>query len=78
MASYYALRRCPGDASDEWWVNVSTRRDAPPAIQALLAGRARVELSHAETIESLTWAEQLSAGEPPLAVYPHDLRVNGR
>jgi hypothetical protein len=78
MASYYALRRCPGDASDEWWVNVSARRDAPRAIQALLAGRARVELSSAETIESLTWADQFSADEPPLAVYPHDPRVNGR
>ena len=78
MASYYALRRCPGNASEAWWVNVSARRDAPPAIQALLGGRARVELSHAETIESLTWAEQVSAEAPPLAVYPHDPRVNGR
>ncbi len=78
MASYYALRRCPGDASDAWWINVSARRDAPPAIQALRAGRARVELSSAETIESLTWAEQVAAGAPPLAVYPYDPRVNGR
>ena len=76
--SYYALRRCPGAAAEAWWVTASQRRDTPRAIQVLLAGRARVELSHAETIESRTWAEQVSAVAPPLAVYPHDPRVNGR
>jgi hypothetical protein len=72
-ASYYALRRCPGEAADAWWVNVSRHRDAPPGIAALLSGRARVELSRDETVEALAWAKRVdgwSAGEPPLVAHP--------
>jgi len=80
QASYYALRRCPGAAADAWWVTASQRRDTPRAILALLAGRERVELSSAETIESLAWAERVDgwpeSGEPPLRAYPHDPRFS--
>ena len=77
-ASYYALRRGPSAASAAWWATVSRRRDAPAAILALIAGRERVEVSHAETIESLAWAERVdgwhASGDAPLLVYPHDPR----
>jgi hypothetical protein len=78
-AYYYALRRCPGAAADAWWVNASQQRDMPPAIQALLRGRGRVEVSHDETVETLTWAERIDGWEPALRVHPHDpRRVNDR
>ena len=76
MASYYALRRCSGAASDAWWLTVSARRDAPSPILALVSGRERIEVSHAETVESLAWAEQIDGWEPALRVHPHDPRVN--
>jgi hypothetical protein len=76
--SYYALRRCSGAAADAWWVNASRLRDAPPAIAALMSGRARVEVNRDETVEALAWAERVDGlphgGEPPLRVYPHDPR----
>ncbi len=77
-ASYYALRRCSGAAADAWWVSASRRRDAPPAMLALLAGRTRVEAGPDEAVESLAWAERIGGWTPdgarPLAVYPHDPR----
>jgi hypothetical protein len=80
--SYYALRRCPGAAADAWWVIASQRRDMPAAIQALLTGRGRVEVSYEETVESLAWAERIDgwteSGDPPLRVHPHDPRFSGR
>ena len=59
-------------------VTVSARRDAPSPILALVSGRERIEVSHAETVESLAWAEQIDGWEPALRVHPHDPRVNDR
>ena len=77
--SYYALRRRSGTAADAWWVSASLhQQDAPRGIAALIAGRARVELTLDETVEALAWAERVDGfphgGESPLRVYPHDPR----
>jgi hypothetical protein len=79
-ASYFALRRVPAAAAHAWWSAARRRPDAPPAVSALMAGRERVELSRAEAVDALTWAEAVG-GWPdtrpsPLTVSPRDPRAD--
>jgi hypothetical protein len=73
--SYYALRVCPRAASPEWWAAARNVVDAaPPAIQAILAGRRRVEVSAEEATSALSWAKALPGWDrdsfAPLWIYP--------
>ena len=71
------LRICPRATADGWWAAAHRRRDAPPAIGALLAGRRRVELTQLEAAQAITWAGTVdgwSAAEPkPLFIHQPDL-----
>lgn len=53
------------------------RRDAPPAVGALLAGRRRVEVTPLETDQALEWAGSVdgwTAAEPkPLFIHQPDI-----
>ena len=79
--SYYALRRCPGAAAEQWWLVARRRRDLPPALHALAVGRARVELTGEEAADALAWAERVegwaAAEIKPLLVHPRDPRAAG-
>jgi hypothetical protein len=72
--SYYALRVAPGVHATQWWACArSAGPTAPSSIRALLAGRARVEVSAAEAAHVLAWARGLDGwadGGPPLRVHP--------
>jgi hypothetical protein len=54
--SYVALRVRESVAAEAFWAAVRKRRDAPPAVGALLAGRSRVEVTRWEADEALAWA----------------------
>jgi hypothetical protein len=73
--SYYALRVSPGVQATNWWTSArAAGSTAPAAIRALLAGRARVEVSADEAARVLAWARDLDGwagdGGPPLRVHP--------
>jgi hypothetical protein len=73
--SYYALRVSPGVQTTRWWTCArAAGSSAPAAIRALLAGRARVEVSADEAAHVLAWARTLDGwagdGAPPLRVHP--------
>ena len=73
--SYYALRVCPRARAPQWWTSARAAADAaPPALQAILAGRARVEVGAEEAADALAWAEQQHGwdhnGLAPVWVYP--------
>ena len=73
--SYYALRVAPGVQTTNWWLSArAAGATAPAAIRALLAGRARVEVSADEAAHVLAWARGLDGwagdGGPPLQVHP--------
>jgi hypothetical protein len=72
--SYYALRVARGARAGAWWNAVSVRRDAPRASAALLAGRARVELSHDEAQQALAWAASVDGWDgserKPVMLFP--------
>jgi hypothetical protein len=72
-ASYVALRVCTKTAADPWWAAVRLRHDVPPAVAALLAGRARVEVSQIEADEALEWAGGVEgwAGSTPKPLFVH-------
>lgn len=71
------LRVCPRASAAGWWSAARLRRDAPPAIGALLAGRQRVELTPGEAAQAIIWARSVegwAAAEPkPLFIYQPDL-----
>jgi hypothetical protein len=73
-SSYFALRVCPRADAEAWWSAARRRHDAPPAVAALLAGRARIELTLEEADQALAWAAQLDgwreSSTKPLTVYP--------
>jgi hypothetical protein len=79
-ASYVVLRLDPG--ADEWLAAAHARAaEAPDPVRALLAGRSRVELGHAEAELALLWASRLPGwdenGRPPLFLHtPGELLVN--
>lgn len=72
--SYLVLRVAERADANAWWSEARGRRDAPPAIAALLAGRTRVELDEHEADHALAWARSLPGwpGEEPepLFLYP--------
>ena len=73
--SYYALRVSPDVQKSHWWSSArAAGASAPAAIRALLAGRARVEVSADEAAHVLAWARGLDGwtgeGGPPLRVHP--------
>lgn len=72
--SYYALRVCPRAQAPQWWRSARAADAAPPALQAILAGRVRVEVSAEEAADALAWAAQLRGwdhdGFAPVWVYP--------
>jgi hypothetical protein len=73
--SYHALRVCDESVAIEWWVYAHEHRhDAPAAVQALLSGRTRVEVSEAEAIDAIEWAAHVpgwqDGGATPLLVHP--------
>jgi hypothetical protein len=66
------LRLDPG--AGEWLAAARIRAaDAPASVRALLAGRTRVELGHAEAELALLWASRVPGwdvnGRPPLFLY---------
>jgi hypothetical protein len=79
-ASYVVLRLDPG--ADEWLAAARARAaEAPDSVRALLAGRSRVEVGHAEAEHALLWASRLPGwkqdARPPLFRYsPGELLVS--
>ena len=71
--SYVALRVHPDAGADAWWTAARARRDAPPAIGALLAGRSRVEVTVAEAEQALAWASGIDgwSGAAPKPLFVH-------
>jgi hypothetical protein len=72
---YYALRVCPLAEAPQWWAAARVAADgAPHAIQAILAGRTRVEVSAEEATAALAFAQTLEGWDPerlaPVWVYP--------
>jgi hypothetical protein len=73
-SSYLALRVCPRVTAEAWWAAARKRRDAPPAVGALIAGRTRVEVTEAEAAQALAWAGGIDGwGE----LHPKPLFVHG-
>jgi hypothetical protein len=67
------LRICPEASAPAWWDAVSRRLDAPPAIDALLTGRRRVEVTAQEATQAIVWAENIDgwAAADPKPVFVH-------
>ena len=65
------LRVDPGAV--DWLAAACSRRDAPPALRALLLGRSRVELDAVDARCALEWARTVPGWDddapPPLFVY---------
>jgi hypothetical protein len=57
-----------------WWSTVREQHDVPWAIGAMLAGRARVELTPEDAAETLGWASSISgwADADPKPLFLHD------
>jgi len=75
--SYYALRRNEGTSAVEWWRAASTRRDLPPELAPLAAGRTRVELDRGAAVDALNWVDADTSCSPealPVVTYPGDPR----
>jgi hypothetical protein len=72
--NYVALRVREGGATEAWLAAARKRRDAPPAIRTLLAGRSRVEVAQWEAEEALAWAGSVDGWDgaemKPLFVHP--------
>jgi hypothetical protein len=79
--SSYVVLRLDRDA-DEWLAAARARAaEAPAPIRALLAGRLRVELGHAEAELALLWASRLPGWDedrrPPLLLHtPGEILVS--
>jgi hypothetical protein len=73
LGSYVVLRVCPRAAADAWWASARKRRDVPPAVGALIAGRTRVEVTAAEADEALAWAGSIDgwSGLDPKPFFVH-------
>jgi hypothetical protein len=72
---YYALRVCPLADAPQWWTSArQAAARAPLAIQAILAGRTRVEVSAEEATDALAFARTLDGWDPerltPVWIYP--------
>ena len=67
------LRICPDASAPAFWDAVSRRPDAPPAIDALLTGRQRVEVTAWEATQAIVWAENVDgwAAADPKPVFVH-------
>jgi hypothetical protein len=57
--SYYALRIHPQAVAPVWWAAARVASEVPAPVRALVAGRARVEVSAREAIEAIAWAREL-------------------
>jgi hypothetical protein len=73
--SSHALRVCPKALDSGWWAAAQERRaDAPRAVNALLSGRTRVELTAEEAVLAIHWAAQLTGRDDyeqhPMFIYP--------
>jgi len=69
------LRIRPEALASTWWDAVSRRPDAPPAVDALLTGRQRVEVTVQEATQALTWARSVDgwAAADPKPLFVHHL-----
>ena len=69
------LRASRTDTSAAWWADAEARAaSAPAALQVILRGRNRVELSEDEVIEALDWAKALPSWQdasPEPLVFRH-------
>ena len=72
-APHAVLRICPEASAPAWWDAVSRRLDAPPAIDALLTGRRRVEVTEQEATQAIIWAENVDgwAAAEPKPIFVH-------
>ena len=74
--SIVAIRVVPGARADAWWSAARSSAHVPPAITALLNGRARIELTSEEADATLAWAATLNgwgtADPKPLVAYRSD------
>jgi hypothetical protein len=72
--SYVALRVRETTAAEVFWSAARRRRDAPPAIGALLSGRSRVEVTQWEADEALAWAGSVDgwSGAAPKPLFVHE------
>lgn len=71
--SYVVLRVRETGAAEAFWVAARKRRDRPPAVGALLAGRSRIEVTRWEADQALAWAGSVDgwdgADDKPLFVH---------
>jgi hypothetical protein len=76
-ASYCVLRVCPGSPAEGFWSAVRRRDDVPHAIEVILAGRVRVEVTHAEAVDALMWAAAVPgwSGTEPRPLFLYDPRA---
>ena len=69
------LRASRTDGSAAWWAEAEARApSAPAALQVILRGRNRVELTEDEAIEALEWAKELPgwhAADPEPLIFRH-------
>ena len=76
-ASYCVLRVCPRARAEAFWSAVGRRDDVPRAIEVILSGRIRVELTHDEAVEALLWAAAVPgwADAEPKPLFLYDPRA---
>jgi hypothetical protein len=76
-ASYCVLRVCPAARAEAFWSAVRRRDDVPQAIEVILSGRIRVELTHADAVDALLWAAAVPgwAGAEPKPLFLYDPRA---
>jgi hypothetical protein len=71
--SYSALRVRQTASAPAWWSAARERTDVPDAVEMLMAGRTRIELSDEAAAEALEWAASVDgwgAADPkPLFVH---------
>jgi hypothetical protein len=71
------LRACPKARAEAFWSAVGRRDDVPHAIEVILSGRIRVELTHDEAVEALLWAAAVPgwADAEPKPLFLYDPRA---
>ena len=69
------LRASRTDGSAAWWAEAEARApSAPAALQVILRGRNRVELTEDEAVEALDWAKALPGwhdADPEPLIFRH-------
>jgi hypothetical protein len=64
---------CPEAEAAEWWTAARRRSDVPAAIDTLLHGRRRVEVTADEALDALAWAARVDGWDraEPKPVFIH-------